>query len=57
LQHYPQWPSFGKSQDAPQLKNGLRKCDIYTQWSFIQPQRKMKFYCLPMSGLNWRSPC
>jgi hypothetical protein len=28
-----------KHQDAPQLMNGLRKCGIYTQWNFIQPQR------------------
>jgi hypothetical protein len=30
------------SQDAPLLMNGLRKCGIYTQWNFIQLQRKMK---------------
>jgi hypothetical protein len=29
--------SFGNSQDAPLLMNGLRKCGIYMQWSFIQP--------------------
>jgi hypothetical protein len=23
--------------------NELRKCDIYTQWNFMQPQRRMKF--------------
>jgi hypothetical protein len=23
--------------------NGLSKCGIYTQWNFIQPQRRMKF--------------
>jgi hypothetical protein len=27
---------FGNSQDAPALMNGLRKCGIYTQWSFTQ---------------------
>jgi hypothetical protein len=28
---------FGNSQDAPLLKNGLRKCGIYTQWNFTLP--------------------
>jgi hypothetical protein len=35
--------SYGNSQDAPLLTNALRKCDVYTQWNFIQPQRRMKF--------------
>jgi hypothetical protein len=26
-----------KSQDIPQLMNGLRKCGIYIQWNFSQP--------------------
>jgi hypothetical protein len=29
--------SYGNSQDAPPLTNGLRKCGIYTQWNFMQP--------------------
>jgi hypothetical protein len=37
LQHYSQQPSYGNSQDAPLLTNGLRKCGIYTQWNFRQP--------------------
>jgi hypothetical protein len=32
-----------KHQDASLLMNGLRKCGIYTQWNFIQPQRRMNF--------------
>jgi hypothetical protein len=32
-----------KQQDAPQQMHGSRKCDIYTQWNFSQPQRRMKF--------------
>jgi hypothetical protein len=36
-------PSYGNSKDAPLPTNGLRKCIIYTQWNFIQPQRRMKF--------------
>jgi hypothetical protein len=31
-----------RCKDAPIPTNGLRKCGIYTQWNFIQPQR-MKF--------------
>jgi hypothetical protein len=26
-----------KQPNAPQLMNGLRKCDIYVQWNFILP--------------------
>jgi hypothetical protein len=43
LQHYSQQPSYGNSQDVLLLINGLRKCGIYTQWNFTQPQRRMKF--------------
>jgi hypothetical protein len=43
LQHYSQQPSYGKRQDAPLPMNELRKCGIYTQWNFTQPQRRMKF--------------
>jgi hypothetical protein len=42
-------PSYGNSQDAPQLTKGSRKCGIYIQWNFIQPQRRMKFYHLQVS--------
>jgi hypothetical protein len=35
LQHYSQYPSYGNSQDAPLLTNGLRKCGFYTQWNFM----------------------
>jgi hypothetical protein len=35
LQQYSQKPSYGHSQDAPPLMNGLRKCDSYIQWNFI----------------------
>jgi hypothetical protein len=30
--------------------NGSRKCGIYTQWNFIQPPRRMKFYHLQVNG-------
>jgi hypothetical protein len=44
LQHYSQQPSYANSQDAPLLTNGLRKYGIYTQWNFIQLQRRTKFF-------------
>jgi hypothetical protein len=27
--------------------NGLRKCGIYVQWNFTQPQRRMKVLSFP----------
>jgi hypothetical protein len=53
LQHYSQSLSYGNSQDAPLLMNGLRKCGIYIKWNFIQPQR-IKFCLLQVNGQNWR---
>jgi hypothetical protein len=35
------------------LTNGLRKCDIYTQWSFTQPWRRMESYHSQING--WRT--
>jgi hypothetical protein len=32
-----------------------RKCGIYTQWNFIQPQRRRKSYHLQVNGWNWRT--
>jgi hypothetical protein len=32
------------------LRNGLKKCGIYAQWNFIQPQKRMKFCLLQLSG-------
>jgi hypothetical protein len=37
------------------LWNGLRKCGIYTEWNFIQPQRRMKFCHLQVNRWNWRT--
>jgi hypothetical protein len=37
------------------LMNGLRKCGIYTQWNFTQPQRRMKFCGSQANGWNWRT--
>jgi hypothetical protein len=54
LQLYSQQPSYGNSQDAPQLMNGLRKYGIYIQWSFIQPQRRMKSCHFQVNGWNWK---
>jgi hypothetical protein len=55
LQQYSQQSSYGNSQDAPLLMNRLRKCGIYTQSNFTQPQRKMKFFHSQVNGWNWRT--
>jgi hypothetical protein len=39
-----------KESRCPLPMNGLRKCGIYTQWNFIQPQRRMKFCHLQVNG-------
>jgi hypothetical protein len=44
----------GNFEVVPLLTNGLRKCGIYTQWNFTQPQRRMKFCHLQVNGWNWR---
>jgi hypothetical protein len=31
-----------------------KKCGIYPQWNFTQPQRRMKV-CLQVNGWNWRT--
>jgi hypothetical protein len=36
--------NYGNSQDAPLVTNGSRKCGIYTEWNFTQPQRRMKLH-------------
>jgi hypothetical protein len=46
--------SYGNNQDAPLLMNGLRKCGIYTQWSFTQPGRRTKSYS-QVNGWKWRT--
>jgi hypothetical protein len=47
--------SYGNSQGAQVPTNGLRKCGIYTQWSFTQPQRRMEFCHSQESDWNWRT--
>jgi hypothetical protein len=32
-----------KQLNTSLLMSGLRKCGIYVQWNFTQPQRRMKF--------------
>jgi hypothetical protein len=39
----------------PKPINGLRKCSIYTQGNFIEPQKAMKFCHLQVNGWNWRT--
>jgi hypothetical protein len=52
LQHYSKKLSYGNSLDVPLLMNGLKKCEVYTQWNFTQTQRSMKFCCLQVNGWN-----
>jgi hypothetical protein len=46
---------LGKSQGAPLLTNGVRKCGTYTKWSFTQQWRRMKSYHSQVNGWNWRT--
>jgi hypothetical protein len=50
--HHVYCSTIHNSQDAPLLMNGLRKCGIYTQWNFTQPQRKMKSCHSQVNGWN-----
>jgi hypothetical protein len=51
-QHYSQELGYGNSQDAPLPMNGLRKCGIYVQQNFTQPQRRLKFCHLQVNAWN-----
>jgi hypothetical protein len=55
LEYYSQQPKYQKSQDASLTMNGLRKYGVYTQWNFIQPQRRMKFCHSQVNDWNWRT--
>jgi GH43 family beta-xylosidase len=39
---------------SPSTDEWIKKCDIYTQWNFIQLQRGMKFCHSEVNGWNWR---
>jgi hypothetical protein len=41
-----------KQPRCPKMTNGLKKCGIYKQWNFTQPQRRMKFCYLQVNGWN-----
>jgi hypothetical protein len=42
-------------ETAPITDEWIKKCGIYTQWNFIQPQRRMKFCRSQVNGWNWRT--
>jgi hypothetical protein len=44
-----------KQPRCPTPMNGSRKCGIYAQQNFTQPQRRMKSYHLQVNGWNWRT--
>jgi hypothetical protein len=35
--------------------NESKQCDIYRQWNFTQPQKRMKFCHSQVNGWNWRT--
>jgi hypothetical protein len=43
-----------KQPRCPTTYEWIKKC-IYIQWHFIQPERRMKFSNLQVSGWNWRT--
>jgi hypothetical protein len=47
-------PNPWKHPRCPTNDEWIKKI-IYTQWNFIQPQRRMKFCCLQVNGWNWRT--
>jgi hypothetical protein len=50
LQHYSQYPIYGNSQDAPQPKNGSRKC-IYTNGILLSHKEELNFVtCKSIDG-------
>jgi hypothetical protein len=44
-----------KQPRCPTTDKWIRKCGIYTQWTFMQPRRRMKCYHLLVNGWNWRT--
>jgi hypothetical protein len=44
-----------KQPRCPTTDKWIKKCDIYTQWNFIQSQRRMKFCHLQVNRWNWRT--
>jgi hypothetical protein len=45
---------LGKQSRCPTTNERIKKCGIYIQWNFTQPQR-MKFCHLQVNGWNWRT--
>jgi hypothetical protein len=41
-----------KQPRCPTTDYGLRKCGIYIQWNFNQPQKRMKFFCLQVKRME-----
>jgi hypothetical protein len=39
-----------KQPRCPTTDDWIKKCGIYIQWNFIQPQRRMKFCHLQVNG-------
>jgi hypothetical protein len=44
-----------KQPRCPTTDKWKRKCGIYTQWNFMQPWRRMKYYHSRENEWNWRT--
>jgi hypothetical protein len=44
-----------KQPRCPTADEWIKKCGIYTQWSFTQSQRRMKFCHSQVNGWKWRT--
>ena len=47
-------PETGSNPDVPQLKNGYRKCDSFTQWNTIQLLKTKALWILQANAWNLR---
>jgi hypothetical protein len=45
----------GKNPDAPQQRNGYRKCGTFTQWSTTQLLKRMNLWNSLPNGWTWRA--
>jgi hypothetical protein len=55
LQHYSQQPTYGNSQDALRLTNGLRNVVFIHDGILFSHKEELIFFCLQVNGWNWRT--
>jgi hypothetical protein len=44
-----------KQPRCPSTDEWIKKCGIYIQWNFIQPQRRMRFWHFQVNEWKWRT--